>query len=258
MSANPYESPETVGYVPQAKSKLPKLVLRLLAAMTIVAVLVALLLPSQRGSREAARRMHCANNLKRIALALQSYESTYHCLPPAYTVDAAGKPLHSWRTLILPFMEGKRALYEQIDLSKPWDDPANRVAANSGVLVYRCPSGATGCNETTYLAIVAPGGCFKPTDSRPIAQVTDRKDLTLMVIDVPDEHAVHWMSPTDASEELVLSLGAARTLQHPNGTMVALVSGEVRFFSKESPAAMLRALISIAGNDDDIAKVLVD
>ena len=71
--------------------------------------------------------MQCANNLKQIALALRNYESVYHALPPAYTVDAEGKPLHSWRTLILPYLE-QQALYDKIDLSKPWDDPANKEA----------------------------------------------------------------------------------------------------------------------------------
>ena len=52
---------------------------------------------------------------------------TYKALPPAYTVDADGRPLHSWRTLILPYLE-QEPLYQTIDLSKPWNDPANAKA----------------------------------------------------------------------------------------------------------------------------------
>ena len=39
-----------------------------------------------------------------------NYESVYHTLPPAYLTDAEGKPMHSWRVLILPYLEQKGAL----------------------------------------------------------------------------------------------------------------------------------------------------
>ncbi len=95
-----------------------------LAVLAILALLIAFLLPATRSSRGAARRAQCTNNLKQIALALHNYEQAYKSFPPAYTVDANGRPLHSWRTLILPFLE-QESLYRAIDLSKPWNDPAN-------------------------------------------------------------------------------------------------------------------------------------
>jgi type II secretory pathway pseudopilin PulG len=95
-----------------------------LTVLAILAVVVAMLLPSVRRARPAARRSQCKNNLKQIGLALYNYEADYHAFPPAYTVDADGKPLHSWRTLILPYLD-QQPLYARIDLSKPWDDPAN-------------------------------------------------------------------------------------------------------------------------------------
>lgn len=254
MTANPYESPEMVGTPPERKSNLPKLALRLLVLIGVLGLLVALLLPLSRGgAREASRRVQCGNHLKQIALALQSYADVYHCLPPAYTVDAAGKPLHSWRTLILPFCEHKLQ-YEQLDLSKPWDDPVNQAVFQASPSFYRCPSGHVARGQTTYLAVVAPGGCFKPTEPRTFAEITDKTSLTLMVIEVPDEHADHWMSPNDASEELILT--AADMGPHPNGAQVVFVSGRVMFLSSGTKPAVLRALISIAGNDDDIAQAV--
>src|SRR5687767_15769954 len=127
MTTNPYQSPEApLTPLPQQTSW-STVIIRLLTLGAILLLLAALLLPFSRGGapREAARRMQCGNHLKQIAIALHNYHDVYHCLPPAYTVDAAGKPLHSWRTLILPFSEQK-ALYDQIDLTKPWDDPANK------------------------------------------------------------------------------------------------------------------------------------
>src|SRR5688500_14949385 len=139
MSENPYESPETPSKPGPATGRRGFRLVELLVVVGLIGLLIACLLPNVRSSREAARRMSCANNLHQIALALHNYEDEFGCLPPAYTVDAAGKPLHSWRTLILPFAEQK-VLYEKIDLAKPWDDPANQAAYEMNLSMYQCPS----------------------------------------------------------------------------------------------------------------------
>jgi type II secretory pathway pseudopilin PulG len=258
MSGNPYESPDTAGESPVRQAEGSSLLRRfaqVLVVVAVVGILVALFLPARRGAREPARRTQCVNNLKQIGLALLNYEDVYHCLPPAYTVDADGKPLHSWRTLILPYLE-QQWLYEKIDLSKPWDDPANREAYETRVSVYQCPSANCPPGHTTYLAVMAPGGCFRLAEPRKLAEITDGHYATLMVIDVDSDHHVHWMSPTDASEQWILNLAAAKRLPHPGGFQVVFVSGAVRFLSRSVDVAKLRALITIDGNDDDVLQEL--
>lgn len=223
--------------------------IELLVVLFIIGILIALLSPVRRGAREPARRSQCKNNLKQIALGLQTYESTYGAFPPAYTVDADGKRLHSWRTLILPFIEQK-PLYDKIDLTKPWDAPANAEVFKLSVPPpYVCPSVYDAGNHTVYLAVMATNGCLQPTQPRPLSEITDNRSQTLMVIEVDPQHAVPWMSPTDTSEGLLLSFGPKTEFIHPGGMHVAFVDGSVQFLSAELPAAEWRALVSIAGHD---------
>ncbi len=225
--------------------------IQLLVALAILGVLVALLLPSaQRRVPGAARRTQCKMYLKQIGLALHNYHDTFQAFPPAYTVDENGKPLHSWRTLILPFLD-QQALYEKIDLSKPWDDPANEEAFKTSIPGYRCPSSPADVSSThtTYMAVVTANSCFRPTEPRLMSEITDDHGQTIMVIEVDTDQAVHWMSPTDADEVLVLGLGPKTKQAHSGGVNAVYVDGSVTFLSVESSATDRQARISIAGGE---------
>lgn len=222
--------------------------LPVLAIFIVVGFLCASIIP-QLGHQRASDRAQCINNLKQIALGLLNYEYKYGEFPPAYTVDADGKPLHSWRTLILPFMEGD-GVYKKLDLAKPWDDPANQAASEKPFPAYVCPSFESPPNHTTYLAVIAPGGFFQATESRKLAEITDDPATTLMVIEVDASHSVPWMSPVDADEALILSLTSSETLSHSSEMSAVFVDGRGRFLPTDTDAKKLRAMISIAGGDD--------
>lgn len=234
----------------RGRSKRGLTLIECLVVLAIIAILIALLLPNVRTSRGSARRVQCKNNLKQIGLALHNYHDVYGALPPAYTVDAEGKPLHSWRTLILPFIEQKR-LYDGIDLSKPWDDPVNAKAYATNIPVFQCPSATIPPGHTTYLAVAAEGGCFRPGESRAFSEITDGPSQTLMVIEVEPAHAVPWMAPVDADENLVLGFGPKSGLPHSGVVQALFGDGSVRFLSADTPAAERRALITVAGDDGD-------
>jgi prepilin-type processing-associated H-X9-DG protein len=251
MNQNHYHSAisDNIHAMQRQTKRIALTLVELLVIIAIIGVLVALLLPSVRTGREAARRNQCQNNLKQIAIALKRYEKANGALPPAYTTDADGKPLHSWRTLILPYIE-EQALYESIDLTKPWDDVANAEAARTSVFTYQCSSTTDDDNRTTYLAVVSPTSCFRAAEPRSVSEITDRASETLMVIEVDSEHADPWMSPEDAHETLVLGLGGPKSrTPHPAGMNAAFVDGHVQFLSFEMPADVRRAMISIAGNE---------
>jgi type II secretory pathway pseudopilin PulG len=210
--------------------------LELVVVLVIIFVLIALLLPARRSAREPARRTQCKNNLKQIGLALHNYHDRYGSFPPAFTVDTEGKPLHSWRTLILPFLD-QEPIYNQIDLSKPWDDPANAFASATRLPAYSCRSAMLKePHLTTYLGVVGEAAFFHPTVTRKMADFgrlgTSEK---IAVLDVDAEHAVPWMSPMDSTPKYLLTFGPKSKQSHSHGLQVLHVDGTVQFLSEDLP-----------------------
>ena len=213
-------------------------------------ILVALLLPAVQAAREAARRMECSNNLKQIGLALHNYADKYNSFPPAYTVDQNGKPLHSWRTLILPFLE-QEPLYRQIDLNEPWDSPKNLAISQIRIKVFVCPSDPDMSAHTCYMAVTGRGALFEGDKGPRFADVTDGTSNTLMVVEVEGISA-NWMEPKDIDiEQFVTSTGGpgGPGAKHPGGFNVLFADGSVRFLRDATDPATKRALSTRAGGE---------
>jgi len=105
--------------IPKPKTRGRFTLVQFFVVLGMLGLLIALLLPATRSVGPVARRAQCSNSLRQIALALITYEHVHNELPPAYTVDAKGRPLHSWRTLILPYLEYE-SLYKTIGMrSRP-------------------------------------------------------------------------------------------------------------------------------------------
>lgn len=248
--SNPYLSPDSSkpGETKRRPTSLVGALLKVVVTILIVLVGVALLLPSVRSAKEPARRMSCSNNLKNIALALHTYHDTYHNLPPAYTVDSAGRRLHSWRTLLLPYLE-QQALYDRIDLSKPWDDPLNQaVFAEANSKSLRCPNATCPTTHTTYLAVVGPNTCFPAGAARKLRELESLSN-TLILVEVSTDRAVPWMSPEDLDEASLLAVFHGEA-PHPNVVGAAMADGTVQFLSTETSEAQLKALLSIDSDDN--------
>ncbi len=249
MIARPMTLPQSHRHTPGRKRPSGFSWIEVLVVTVVVALLIALLLPAFQQPHPRPRS-RCKNNLKQIGLALHNYAETYGAFPPAYTVDANGKPLHSWRTLILPFID-QAPLYAKIDLTKPWDDPVNAEAAKAiPDYIYGCPNVTVPPGFTVYLAVAGSGSCFQPGQPRPFSEITDGLSHTLMVIEVTKLQAVHWMAPQDADETLILSLGkAAKDLHHTGGMHGLLGDGSVRFLSVNLAPETWKGLCTVAGKE---------
>ncbi len=176
----------------------------------IVPVLIALILPALQIGREAARKTQCANNLKEIGLAMHTYHEVYGSFPPAYIADENGQPMHSWRVLILPYMD-EEALYEQYDFDERWDGPNNSRLAGLMPDAYRCPSGYKDPPYTDYVVITGPGTVFDDADGTQLGEITDDPSNTILVVE-SSESDVHWMEPVDLNvDEMSFSLKGVST-----------------------------------------------
>ena len=137
-----------------------------LVLVAVIGILIALLLPAVHVAREAARRNQCMNNMKQIGLALDNYHHAHDSFPPAYIPDENGDPMHSWRVLILPYLE-QGYLYDEYDFSQPWDSPHNLQVTDVAIPIYQCSSETLpGSTDTSYLVITGQVRCLTATRQR--------------------------------------------------------------------------------------------
>ncbi len=156
-------------------------------------------------SRESFRRTHCERRMRSIALALQEYHQAKGCFPPTYIADKAGKPIHSWRTLIFPYLVHDPR-WIKYNISQPWDGPANAAFGATQGSFYVCPSAlhseASSASRTDYLAVVGPGAAWTGEKSRSLADFDSAGGAghTIMVVEVVGS-TIPWMEPLDLSLE---------------------------------------------------------
>ncbi len=257
MSVNPYESPQ--GASPAGRSAARKVLYALAvyvapAGVLLLGLFVFLLPEIQRISPKAQRTHACYMNMRIISLALSNYHEKFGEFPPAYTTDSEGKPLHSWRTLILPYV-GQEELYDRIDLSKPWDDPANIEACTTVVYEYRCPAATKKGDKqylTTYLACVGNDLAIHPTRGRKTSEITDGTTNTLLFVEVLMADAVPWASPQDASEEQVVALVTKIKEDRSHSQPQSFVYCDTHHgsFYKDLTSEEVRSLLTIAAGDN--------
>ena len=224
-----------------------------------------LYLPAFSLARDTARRMSCINNLKTIGLALYNYHDVYGSFPPAYTVDENGKPLHSWRTLLLPFF-GHRSLLQEIRLDEPWNSEHNRQFHAINIPFFHCPSGGVcdllgvefpGLVERKglcfYSVVIGDETPFPGATSTCLGDTSDGTDNTVFVVErlIP----VCWMDPNhEISFDTALNginrnaygIGSA----HKGGASAVKGDGSVHFISETIQPDRWKALLTKSAGDD--------
>jgi hypothetical protein len=128
--------------------------------IAIIGILVSLLLPAVQAAREAARRMHCENNLKQIGLGIHNHHDTNKFIVPTTIAEApVGSVVQPdgfamTATLLLPYLE-QQPVYNLWDLQIQCSRQKPE-AYQQQLSVYRCPG-----RKPPVLSVndfVTPGG----------------------------------------------------------------------------------------------------
>lgn len=209
----------------------------------ICAVLVALLSqPVLSGGRGEANRYSCQGHLKNLALALHNYHDVYGALPAQSITDENGRPMHSWRVALLPFLE-ELELHDAYNFDLPWDSPHNSALCERTIETYRCPSVSESGDVlalTNYFVVSGDETMFGPDRWTKFSDVTDGSANTIMIVECSSpDFRVKWYEPRDLPfDEMEFRLNPPRGIgvssRHPGGAQVALADGSIRFIAGRS------------------------
>lgn len=216
----------------------------------IVILMPAIQQPVSRGPSP------CKKSLKQIGLALHNYHDKYSCFPPAIVLGPDGKRWHSWRALILPFLD-EPELAKQYRFDEPWNGP------NNSRLLPKCPKSLR-CykadelgldpSHTSYLTVVGSETSWPGTESLRLSEIPDGHSNTVAVVEVR-EAGIAWLAPVDLSFADALATpsnfsGLRPSSVHEGGCHVLLFDGTVRFVNSEIAPDIWRALLTRDGGEE--------
>jgi len=199
------------------------------------------------------------NHMKMMALAMHEYAETHDGrLPPAVLRDAQGKPLHSWRVLILPYLE-QNHLYVQFHLDEPWDSPHNIALLSAMPKVYSTPTALpvearAAPFSTFYQVFTGEGTAFEGSQGLLFPGDFPKGTSNVLLV-VEAGQAVPWTKPDDLPYEdagPMPSLGGVFTGEsrfslfgsnRVKGFHAVLADGSGRFFDSATSEATLREAI---------------
>jgi hypothetical protein len=208
---------------------------------------VALVLPAVQSGREAARRAASMNNMKQIMLAMHNYHDANKKFPPAYKADQDGKPLLSWRVLILPMME-YGALYDEFHKDEPWDSEHNKKLIARMPPEYISPNSNAGAGKTNYLTVRGENTMFPGKQGVRIADITDGTSYTIAIVEASDDKAVIWTKPDDFEIDNNNPLKGLIGL-HPSVFLVGFADGSVHTLSVMIDPEVIKGLFSRNGGE---------
>jgi hypothetical protein len=223
-------------------------------AVLVVVILAGGLYYAFHVAWQYANQMNCANRCTQIALAMHNYAQTYRSFPPAYTTDRNGRPLHSWRVLLLPYIE-QETLYKKIRLNEPWDSPHNSGVLQRTILTfYHCPSAPSPETDTNYVMVVGPAAISDGPHSVGFGDIKDGTSNTIMFVEIKNG-GIHWAEPCDLdfgsmSFRVNDPNGRGIGSYHPGGAFVKLADASGRFIADDFDPKLLKALITINGGED--------
>jgi hypothetical protein len=239
------------GYIRMAKDrdKAWKIVIIILSSC-----LIGMLLYAMQSPRINSFRLHCINNQHQITLALHHYASEHGHFPPAYIADADGKPMHSWRVLLLPYLD-RKDIYEAYNFKEFWNGPNNSKLISQMPHIFACPSNNKKPDCTNYVAVVGPKTAWPGEKTCSTDEITagDGCSETILLMELPNSD-INWMEPRDlAYEELCDKMTPYKRAEifgaHNGVSVVSFVDGHTVILSEPFLQKNIGALLTKNGGE---------
>jgi hypothetical protein len=179
---------------------------------------------------------------------MHNYHSTYGHLPPAAVRGSDGKPLLSWRVLILPYIE-QLELYHEFHLDEPWDSPHNLSLLPRMPGQYAPPAGKAWMvppNHTVCKAFVGRGAGFEGAEGLRFSDFPDGTSNTFLIAEAGQP--VPWTKPEDFPFDPDGPLPDLRCL-FSDMFRVCMADGSVWHVPKGAKETALRAAITRDGGE---------
>jgi hypothetical protein len=161
-------------------------------------------------------------------------------------VGKNGKPLLSWRVMLLPYLD-ESDLYKEFRLDEAWDSPHNKKLLKKMPKVFAPAHGKVKAYSTYYQVFVGGGAGFEA--AKPLrypAAYSDGLANTIMLTEAAK--AVPWTKPADLAydpNKKLPKLGGT----FPDGFHVAMLNGSVRYFRRNFDEAEMRHVITREGGE---------
>jgi hypothetical protein len=136
-------------------------------------------------------------NLQRLAVALNRFAAVNSGRLPPAAIAANGRPPHSWRVELLPYLD-REDLYAEYRMDEPWDSPANRKVLAQIPEVFRSPFDDAKSTNSGYFAIVTPRAAFEGTHGVNRGEIHVPGNVLLLV---ESKREIPWTRPVDISWE---------------------------------------------------------
>jgi hypothetical protein len=188
------------------------------------------------------------SDIKSLAVAMRDYVGEKGTLPPAAVYGKDGRPLLSWRVLILPYLD-QLALFKQFKLDESWDSTHNEPLLASMPRVYAPPDKMkTAEPYSTYFQVfVGKGAAFDGTQGVSLEDFPDGIGETILIVEASE--AVPWTKPDDLPYAVDRPLPRLGMVSKDYFT-AAFGDARVHHIGRKASEKKLRALITRNADDN--------
>ena len=165
----------------------------LLAAVAVLISAGNFVVSEVRNANDAAQYLSARGRLGELHLAMESYHEKYGHYPPAIVLNELGEPAHSWRVLLLEFLEPE--VYQQYRFDEIWNSPHNMRLEQHMPSCFKSQAGQKS-QVTPFVVVQGAETAFPYDDNTSFGDIGTRASSVALVVEYAASD-IHWMEPRD-------------------------------------------------------------